>query len=155
VTALLRKRLPITNQMVEHLVQIELAYINTKHPDFHEASLIQKALTNGEFEKNLESKQSSSSSSSSTVSVQSTATGLATMQLNQMNHSQMNNNSSAVNSYLFNNATKNYQANNSSSQSQAGTPESTRPNPSPSHVFNTLNGINLLPEVVSSIQLNI
>jgi hypothetical protein len=49
---------------------------------------------------------------------------------------------------LFNNATKNYQANNSSSQSQAGTPESTRPSPSPSHVFNTLNGINLLPEVV-------
>jgi hypothetical protein len=51
VTALLRKRLPITNQMVEHLVQIELAYINTKHPDFHEANLIQKSLTSGEFDK--------------------------------------------------------------------------------------------------------
>lgn len=35
VTHLLRRRLPITNDMVENLVAIELAYINTKHPDFH------------------------------------------------------------------------------------------------------------------------
>lgn len=34
VTQLLRKRLPTTNVMVENLVAIELAYINTKHPDF-------------------------------------------------------------------------------------------------------------------------
>ncbi|CAH1784568.1 unnamed protein product [Owenia fusiformis] len=45
VTALLRKRLPPTNTMVENLVQIELAYINTKHPDFTEASLVHRALT--------------------------------------------------------------------------------------------------------------
>ena len=51
VTALLRKRLPITNQMVEHLVQIELAYINTKHPDFHEATAIQRNLLANDFEK--------------------------------------------------------------------------------------------------------
>ncbi|CAL8142023.1 unnamed protein product [Orchesella dallaii] len=35
VTQLLRRRLPKTNEMVENLVCIELAYINTKHPDFH------------------------------------------------------------------------------------------------------------------------
>lgn len=35
VTQLLRRRLPTTNQMVENLVAIELAYINTKHPDFY------------------------------------------------------------------------------------------------------------------------
>ncbi len=35
VTQLLRNRLPITNSAVENLVQIELAYINSKHPDFH------------------------------------------------------------------------------------------------------------------------
>jgi dynamin 1-like protein len=35
VTHLLRRRLPVTNVMVESLVAIELAYINTKHPDFH------------------------------------------------------------------------------------------------------------------------
>nr|CAG4634637.1 EOG090X01UE [Alona affinis] len=41
VTSLLRQRLPPTNSMVENLVCIELAYINTKHPDFHrEASLV-------------------------------------------------------------------------------------------------------------------
>uniref|UniRef100_A0AAY4B419 Dynamin-1-like protein n=1 Tax=Denticeps clupeoides TaxID=299321 RepID=A0AAY4B419_9TELE len=37
VTSLLRKRLPITNEMVHYLVAIELAYINTKHPDFTDA----------------------------------------------------------------------------------------------------------------------
>lgn len=35
VTQLLRCRLPKTNDMVENLVSIELAYVNTKHPDFH------------------------------------------------------------------------------------------------------------------------
>ena len=34
VTNLLRRRLPPTNTMVENLVQVELAYINTRHPDF-------------------------------------------------------------------------------------------------------------------------
>ena len=37
--------------MVENLVQIELSYINTKHPDFHEVNLIQRALTSGELER--------------------------------------------------------------------------------------------------------
>ncbi|XP_026094808.1 dynamin-1-like protein isoform X1 [Carassius auratus] len=37
VTSLLRKRLPVTNEMVHNLVAIELAYINTKHPDFADA----------------------------------------------------------------------------------------------------------------------
>ncbi|XP_014259591.1 dynamin-1-like protein isoform X2 [Cimex lectularius] len=41
VTQLLRQRLPTTNEMVKNLVAIELAYINTKHPDFHkEAALV-------------------------------------------------------------------------------------------------------------------
>ncbi|XP_064485062.1 dynamin-1-like protein isoform X2 [Ornithodoros turicata] len=40
VTHLLRRRLPATNQMVENMVSIELAYINTKHPDFHDAALV-------------------------------------------------------------------------------------------------------------------
>lgn len=47
MTHLLRRRLPETNRMVENLVEIELAYINTKHPDFHEAGLIHQALTGG------------------------------------------------------------------------------------------------------------
>ncbi|KAK6994639.1 dynamin-1-like protein isoform X1 [Biomphalaria glabrata] len=44
VTNCLRQRLPPTNAMVENLVQIELAYINTKHPDFSEAQLVHKAM---------------------------------------------------------------------------------------------------------------
>ena len=39
VTNLLRSRLPPTNDMVENLVAVELAYINTKHPDFHKDAL--------------------------------------------------------------------------------------------------------------------
>jgi hypothetical protein len=35
--------------MVENLVQIELAYINTKHPDFREANLLQESILSGEF----------------------------------------------------------------------------------------------------------
>uniref|UniRef100_A0A665WIY1 Dynamin-1-like protein n=1 Tax=Echeneis naucrates TaxID=173247 RepID=A0A665WIY1_ECHNA len=38
VTSLLRRRLPVTNEMVHNLVAIELAYINTKHPDFADAA---------------------------------------------------------------------------------------------------------------------
>ncbi|CAG5134974.1 unnamed protein product [Candidula unifasciata] len=47
VTNLLRLRLPPTNSMVENLVQIELAYINTKHPDFTEAHYVHRAITSG------------------------------------------------------------------------------------------------------------
>ena len=34
VMSLIRQRLPVTNQMVESLIAIEVAYINTNHPDF-------------------------------------------------------------------------------------------------------------------------
>lgn len=45
VTQMLRRRLPNTNSMVENLVAVELAYINTKHPDFHkEAALVPSLL---------------------------------------------------------------------------------------------------------------
>lgn len=44
VTGLLRRRLPAANQMVEQLVAIELAYINTKHPDFGDAQRLALSL---------------------------------------------------------------------------------------------------------------
>ena len=53
MTQLLRRRLPETNRMVENLVGIELAYINTKHPDFHEAGLIYKVLTGEDCATNI------------------------------------------------------------------------------------------------------
>lgn len=85
VTALLRKRLPITNKMVENLVQIELAYINTKHPDFHEVNLIQKALTSGDFEKSYEKLNNPNSTNSQ--SSQSTSTVKSSMQNLNLNSS--------------------------------------------------------------------
>ncbi|XP_054154711.1 dynamin-1-like protein isoform X2 [Oppia nitens] len=48
VTQLLRRRLPPTNSMVENMVHIELAYINTKHPDFHDAQLVGQLIKNSE-----------------------------------------------------------------------------------------------------------
>ncbi|XP_076310808.1 dynamin related protein 1 isoform X2 [Tachypleus tridentatus] len=50
VTHLLRRRLPPTNSMVENLVAVELAYINTKHPDFHDAVLVNTLVKNTETE---------------------------------------------------------------------------------------------------------
>ncbi|KAL3320862.1 Dynamin-1-like protein [Cichlidogyrus casuarinus] len=42
VTSLLRQRLQPTNQMVSNLISIELAYVNTMHPDFSEARALQR-----------------------------------------------------------------------------------------------------------------
>lgn len=53
VTQLLRRRLPNTNTMVENIVQIELAYINTKHPDFHkDAALVPSLLKADHIQEN-------------------------------------------------------------------------------------------------------
>ncbi|XP_078727502.1 dynamin-1-like protein isoform X1 [Lampetra fluviatilis] len=46
VTCLLRRRLPVSNEMVHNLVAIELAYINTKHPDFADASMVSTQINN-------------------------------------------------------------------------------------------------------------
>lgn len=51
VTQLLRRRLPPTNSMVENLVAIELAYVNSKHPDFHDdAALVGTLAKNANVE---------------------------------------------------------------------------------------------------------
>ncbi|KAM8964772.1 dynamin-1-like protein isoform 1-T2 [Sarcophilus harrisii] len=45
VMGLLRKRLPITNEMVHNLIAIELAYINTKHPDLADMTLASSSVS--------------------------------------------------------------------------------------------------------------
>ncbi|CAB3409048.1 unnamed protein product [Caenorhabditis bovis] len=40
VSGVLKERLKPTNELVENLIAIELAYINTKHPEFTEANLV-------------------------------------------------------------------------------------------------------------------
>lgn len=47
---LLRKRLPVTNEMVHNLVAIELAYINTKHPDFSDAAMVSASVNSSQAE---------------------------------------------------------------------------------------------------------
>lgn len=42
VTSLLRRRLQPTNEMVTNLVAIELAYINTRHPDFTDELMLHR-----------------------------------------------------------------------------------------------------------------
>uniref|UniRef100_A0A8D2J390 Dynamin-1-like protein n=1 Tax=Varanus komodoensis TaxID=61221 RepID=A0A8D2J390_VARKO len=50
VTGVLRRRLPITNEMVHNLVAIELAYINTKHPDFIDTALVSASVSTSKSE---------------------------------------------------------------------------------------------------------
>ncbi|KAJ8682279.1 hypothetical protein QAD02_018071 [Eretmocerus hayati] len=66
VTHLLRRRLPTTNTMVENLVAIELAYINTKHPDFHkDAALVSSLLKNAELNQPKQSRRNLASAPNS------------------------------------------------------------------------------------------
>ncbi|XP_066969390.1 dynamin-1-like protein isoform X12 [Macrobrachium rosenbergii] len=54
VTQLLRRRLPPTNAMIENLVAVELAYINTKHPDFiRDASMVSNITNEEEKARNI------------------------------------------------------------------------------------------------------
>nr|UXE41663.1 DRP1 protein [Macrobrachium nipponense]WAB21209.1 dynamin-1-like protein isoform [Macrobrachium nipponense] len=54
VTQLLRRRLPPTNDMIENLVAVELAYINTKHPDFiRDASMVSNITNEDEKARNI------------------------------------------------------------------------------------------------------
>ncbi|XP_047371567.1 dynamin-1-like protein isoform X3 [Vespa velutina] len=70
VTHLLRRRLPTTNQMVENLVAIELAYINTKHPDFHkDAAFVSSLLKNADLDNIKHNRKLPSISNNSTSAV--------------------------------------------------------------------------------------
>ncbi|XP_076280141.1 dynamin related protein 1 isoform X2 [Lasioglossum baleicum] len=67
VTQLLRRRLPATNHMVENLVAIELAYINTKHPDFHKDAVLASSIlqnADGDLPKHNKRHPSTTSTSS-------------------------------------------------------------------------------------------
>ncbi|CAG5101268.1 Similar to Dnm1l: Dynamin-1-like protein (Mus musculus) [Cotesia congregata] len=70
VTQLLRKRLPTTNSMVKNLVAIELAYINTKHPDFNkEAALVSSLLKSTDIDSMKHSRKNGTLANASNTSV--------------------------------------------------------------------------------------
>ena len=70
VTNLLRSRIPPTNTMVENLVQIELSYVNTKHPDFHKDAVFAGSLMSVDERERMARRAES---------VGSTASGVAAM----------------------------------------------------------------------------
>ncbi|XP_057323407.1 dynamin-1-like protein isoform X1 [Microplitis mediator] len=70
VTQLLRKRLPTTNSMVKNLVAIELAYINTKHPDFHkDAALVSSLLKSTDIDNMKHSRKNGTVVNATTASI--------------------------------------------------------------------------------------
>ncbi|XP_076636403.1 dynamin related protein 1 isoform X2 [Colletes latitarsis] len=70
VTHLLRRRLPPTNTMVENLVAIELAYINTKHPDFHKDAAFASSLLSNDLDHIKRNRKLLSTSSASSTIIQ-------------------------------------------------------------------------------------
>ncbi|XP_031788345.1 dynamin-1-like protein isoform X2 [Nasonia vitripennis] len=149
VTQLLRRRLPTTNSMVENLVAIELAYINTKHPDFHkDAALVSSLLKNAEMNQPKQNRRHLSSSATTTTST------------NAIIPVQENNNKENIqqNHWLLSNLLPQGRAESASSVD--GSPVRTRdetassnPNQSPDGVVELQKGspqqkaVNLLPEV--------
>jgi len=95
VTKLLKNRLPKTNDFVTELVNIELAYVNTYHPDFHRAkdkmlkTQIAQANENIKKEaKNLEEANAKSRSGTISSSGQGSGSGDNNLSANTSTHSE-------------------------------------------------------------------
>ena len=138
--------------MVENLVQIELAYINTKHPDFREANLLQESILSGEFgdklnvNKNIIEQQQASQTAQQQQQTKSSNDN----DLNKTkakNEPLMNGGSGSIGNGIFNDPNLEFN----------GLSFSTQPFYSKLSVRQTMksigphgiSGINLLPEVVS------
>ncbi|CAK9831209.1 Dynamin-1-like protein [Anthophora retusa] len=165
VTQLLRQRLPPTNHMVENLVAIELAYINTKHPDFHkDAALVSsllKSSTEDHVKHNTRLPSTSSPASNAvivnnsnvrSISSQDEAASSSEQSKDQQSHQ------TALGNWLLNSLV--YQGRTDSSSSVDGSPvrnregsSSPHPNASPNPVIEVQRAspqqkpVNLLPEV--------
>ena len=136
--------------MVENLVQIELAYINTKHPDFHEATLMQKSVLSGDISEKINIPK---------INEQQTTTSKAAEPSKNIPNSNsstdinVNGGSSAQNG-IFNDIS-NLEFNGLSFSSQPFHSKiSARPTNSILHKGigpHCISGINLLPEVFSSV----
>lgn len=128
VTALLRKRLPITNQMVANLVQIELAYINTKHPDFSEAGHIQREFSGDRYRDERVNPNSTPITNHSAlpnglVNGGSIKTNMANLNIKDA----VGPISSAANNFLMNNGNAKLNKNSSPSSTPISTPQTNGP----------------------------
>lgn len=150
VTQLLRRRLPTTNVMVENLVAIELAYINTKHPDFHkDAALVPSLLKNDQINEQWNTPGNPPSRrvlNKFPQSAPTTAGSISSDGTNDLSHS-----SNVVNN--VNDATSHQQSNwlsNILPPARSNPAESTESSQSntPTHsVMSPMKPVNLLPDV--------
>lgn len=150
VTQLLRRRLPNTNTMVENIVAIELAYINTKHPDFHkDAALVPSLLKNDSQEpwnqRSAEMGNRRNPRNQSPAMINNHADAVIDSQSlknhDQMNHVDLEQKTSSWLANILPPATPNLArvSNESTDSSQTTTPTH--------HVLSPLKPVNLLPDV--------
>ncbi|XP_034173153.1 dynamin related protein 1 isoform X1 [Osmia lignaria lignaria] len=158
VTHLLRRRLPPTNHMVENLVAIELAYINTKHPDFHkDAALVSSLLKNNDVDHVKQNRRlPSTTNTSSTIIPNDTNAKSVNSQDEVAYFSEQNKDQQGhQNHWLLSNLLP--QGRSESNSSIDGSPvrnhEQSRASPNPNPVIEVIRTssqqkpINLLPEV--------
>ncbi|PNF28899.1 Dynamin-1-like protein [Cryptotermes secundus] len=148
VTHLLRRRLPATNVMVENLVAIELAYINTKHPDFHkDAALVSSLLKSVEEDERLQRPASKRNNPSHMSQISASVGDIEkdvpkNHTINRYNHEQVTNATTWFSNYLP----------TARSEREAASSESS-PSMTPTHqndgkgVLSPQKPVNLLPEV--------
>lgn len=153
VTQLLRRRLPNTNTMVENIVAIELAYINTKHPDFHKDAALVPSLLKADHAQEPWNQRSAESAQRRTVrnhspAVMNNHTDATIDSQNLKNHDQMNHVDveQKTSSWLANilpPATPNLNSVRISAEST----ESSQTNTPTHNVLSPLKPVNLLPDV--------
>ncbi|CAI2351790.1 unnamed protein product [Caenorhabditis sp. 36 PRJEB53466] len=133
VSGVLKERLKPTNELVENLVAIELAYINTKHPEFTEANLV--TLLKEELsldDRHARTRHRNASTGERAVSAHgeqlqqiAPAQGVNGVDLNSVLQQQQQQNQRASNGFLglFGNATSNNKASPQEKQSANFLPE--------------------------------
>ncbi|VEN52540.1 unnamed protein product [Callosobruchus maculatus] len=141
VTQLLRRRLPTTNTMVENLVAIELAYINTKHPDFSkEIAMVPSMIKSGEGGRPARPK-------SMFGKIQSEQHELVVSKARSTTNPQMNNDDPTTWVSTLT-AVQNGKENNVNHQSE--TPENIKLENDINDVLSPTKPVNLLPQIPSS-----
>lgn len=152
VTQLLRRRLPNTNTMVENIVAIELAYINTKHPDFHkDAALVPSLLKNDPQEpwnqRSAETHRRNNARNHSPAMINNHSEAVIDSQSlknhDQMNHVDVEQKTSSWLANILPPATPMINQNRASHEST----ESSQTTTPTHHVLSPLKPVNLLPDV--------
>lgn len=154
VTQLLRRRLPNTNTMVENIVAIELAYINTKHPDFHKDAALVPSLLKADHapepwnQRSAESMQRRAARNHSPAVVNN-HTDVTIDTQNLKNHDQLNHVDveQKTSSWLANILPPAAPSLNTVKVASDSTESSTTNTPTHHHVLSPLKPVNLLPDV--------